>query len=311
MPNRNRDNRTTLLEAFAIGVIICGVAVLIYATGRSVGMDVGRNEVSARQHYEETKGGALAACVGLKSATLRECVIEAVEAAQHESESRQDLYAQQDMSKWAFWMMIISGLTFLVTGLGIVWIRDTLIETRRAVSAADDAVIVTREVGENQLRPWVLFERYEWGISEDGSFNGVPHRHGWVFQLRWRNYGKTPAKDMILISTYVFLRKADDLKQHFPNNDPDDRDTSKVVLPPEDSAVAGTVILHDEQVKQLRAGTHILYMFGDAVYAGIVGGGYRTKTCISIACTGYEGGKDGRQYPRFEVSPIGGYGFII
>ncbi len=176
-------------------MIICGFAVLIYATGRSVGVDVGRNEVSARQHYKETKDGALAACIGFKSVALRECVIEAVETAQHQSESRQDLYAQQDMSKWAFWMMIVSGLTLFVTGLGIVWIRDTLTETRRAVRAADDAVTVTREIGETQTRAYVHVESAEvrW-LNSLGQFAGTSRQDVMCIITTIRNTGSTPAR---------------------------------------------------------------------------------------------------------------------
>ncbi|UYV37662.1 hypothetical protein N4R57_00635 [Rhodobacteraceae bacterium D3-12] len=195
MPERNRNYRATLFEAFAIGAMICGVAVLTYAIGRSVGVDVGRNEVNARQHYEETKSGALAACVGLKATDLRECVIEAVESAQNQAESRQDLHAQQDMSRWAFWMMIISGLTLFVTGLGIVWIRDTLIETRRAVRAADDAVTVTREVGETQTRAYVHVEGAEvrW-LNALGQFEGTSRQDVMSIITTTRNTGNTPAR---------------------------------------------------------------------------------------------------------------------
>lgn len=188
MFKRDPSQRTSLLEAFFICVIIAGVAIIVYATGRTAGVDIGRDEISAREHYESIKDSALAACVDTEPTALRECVIEASEAAQNQSESRQDLYAQQDMSRWAFWMMIISGFTFLVTGLGIVWIRDTLVETRKAVRSADDAVNVTREIGEKQVRAYLSIR--DGKIVSKGE---NPKQNSFFFAAEWKNYGQSPA----------------------------------------------------------------------------------------------------------------------
>lgn len=192
MSKRNPNQRTTLLEAFAIYVVIAGVAIIIFATGRTAGVDVGRNEVSAREHYEAVKNTALAACTDIEPTALRQCVVESTEAAQNKSEARQDLYAQQDMSRWAFWMMIISGCTLLVTGLGIVWIRATLIETRRAVKAADDAVNVTREIGQTQTRAYldaVKFDILPVKLGDELIFYGMVHL---------KNSGQSPAVDVLV-----------------------------------------------------------------------------------------------------------------
>lgn len=151
-----------------------------------MGVDIGRDEVAAREHYETAKERTLAACVDTEPTALRECVVKAAEAAQSQSEARQDLYAQQDMSKWAFLMMIISGLTFLATLLGIVWIRDTLIETRRAVKAADDAVSVTREIGQTQIRAFVVISEPKFSL-----FNGNP-----MFRFVISNTGQSPARSV-------------------------------------------------------------------------------------------------------------------
>jgi len=195
MPKRDPNRRTTLLEAFAICVVIAGVAIIIFATGRTAGVDVGRNEVTARDHYEAVKNAALAACIDTEPTALRQCVIESTEMAQNQSESRQGLFAQQDMSRWAFWMMIISGCTLLVTGIGIVWIRDTLVETRRAVKAADDAVKVTRDIGEAQISPYL-------SIVHASAF--IDERNGISFTVQVKNSGQTPAKNVhVIVSVWI------------------------------------------------------------------------------------------------------------
>lgn len=180
MSKRDKNYNGSTLEAFLICVVILGVSIGIYATGRTIGVDIGRNEITAREHYDTEKNGALAACTDTDITALRECVVQAVESAQYQSESRQDLYAQQDMSRWTFWMAIVSGLLFLVSSLGIVWIRDTLIETRRAVKAADDAVEVTRIIGQQQIRAYV-------GLK---TINFNTHQ---VATVKIVNFGNTPA----------------------------------------------------------------------------------------------------------------------
>lgn len=195
MHNRDENQKTTLLEAFAICVAIAGTAVIIFATGRVAGVDIGRDEVSAHEHYQVVKDSALAACVDTDPTALRKCVIEAAETAQNQSEARQDLYAQQDMSRWAFWMTIISGLTMLMTGVGIVWIRDTLVETRRAVDSADDAVRVTREIGVAQISPYLSIVRASAFVDE---------QCGICFRVQVKNSGQTPAKNVhVIVSVWV------------------------------------------------------------------------------------------------------------
>lgn len=152
-----------------------------------MGVDVGRDEVAAREHYEATKDRTLAACVDTEPTALRECVVKAAEAAQSQSEARQDLYAQQDMSKWAFLMMIISGLTFLATLLGIVCIRDTLIETRRAVKSADDAVKVTREIGQAQVRAYISASNASISMVDTGEIR---------IHYTLTNTGQSPARNV-------------------------------------------------------------------------------------------------------------------
>jgi hypothetical protein len=52
-------------------------------------------------------------------------------------------------AKWLFWVSVVS---IGITGLGIYLVWGTLAETRKATFAAQDAVRVTREIGEAQVR---------------------------------------------------------------------------------------------------------------------------------------------------------------
>lgn len=86
---------------------------------------------------------------------------------------------------FAQWIMAILGV--VATGISawaVVLVRDTLDETRRAVKAADDAVVVTREIGQAQTRAYVhiesVFLSYEFGLHPN-------------FSVTIRNVGGSPA----------------------------------------------------------------------------------------------------------------------
>lgn len=69
----------------------------------------------------------------------------------NEWREEQDLYAQRQMAKWAFWMLVISGAGVVVGGLGLLFLKRTLDETRAMTEA-------TREIGENQTRAYCIIK---------------------------------------------------------------------------------------------------------------------------------------------------------
>lgn len=133
MHHINRGNGTTTLEALLCFAALFGVVILAYATGWTFGTDVGRDQVTAQQHYEAAKQDALQACAGRIGRAAVECGAKAAEAAQDQSIARQDLYAQQDMAKWAFWMLLASTITLGVSVAGVWFVKRTLDATLVAV----------------------------------------------------------------------------------------------------------------------------------------------------------------------------------
>lgn len=131
---------------------------------------------------------------------------------EHSQKSGQDditrlISAITHFSPWeethAQWLVAI----FSTVGVGVsVWavilVRDTLSETRKAVKAADDAVIVTREMGKDQSRAYVHVDRAELRWGDDQAI--APS-----FRLYVVNTGHTPAK-WFAYKGEVFTRKLDE-----------------------------------------------------------------------------------------------------
>lgn len=95
-----------------------------------------------------------------------EGVAEAKRAAQR---AEYDLAAQQEMAYWTPWMMLGSVLAATAAIIGVAYIAATLEETRRGAQAAIDAVAVTREIGEAQVRGYLLVKSVTANINDWGQ----------------------------------------------------------------------------------------------------------------------------------------------
>ncbi len=120
-----------------------------------------------------------------------------------EAEARQnqkdDLVAQQGMDRatqaineatqrMALYSLISTGFVGIGTGLLIV----TLWLTRQANRAAQEAVEVTRDIGQRQIRAYMVADTdMEWRhLNDDSGKNIVSYNIG----IKWKNCGITPAR---------------------------------------------------------------------------------------------------------------------
>ena len=113
--------------------------------------------------------------------------------------SERNLEAQRDMAEWAFLMIVVSGLSVLVTGVGVVYVARTLEATRAAVKEAADGtaaakamVDLSRENATRELRAYLSVE--PGGINQlRGTTDAVGH-------IIVRNVGKLPAQGVYAVS---------------------------------------------------------------------------------------------------------------
>lgn len=117
-----------------------------------------------------------------KSATARQSLIADIEAYRQEWREEQDLQAQQDMAKWAWFMMIVSLGGVSITAVGVVFVARTLIATREAVAAANRTADEAKRIGEAQVRGY---------LSSDGGKYWMQDRFLW-FELAITNRGQSP-----------------------------------------------------------------------------------------------------------------------
>lgn len=134
------------------------------------------------------------ACRGADPAAMVECVAKEIEATREDQRAEHDLSAQERMAEWAFWMMVVTAITTGLTAVALWFIKGTLDATRKTVGeaenatkAAQDAVAITREAAEQQLRAYLAIDGFRGDIKNtDGPFQlGL--------SLRFKNLGQTPA----------------------------------------------------------------------------------------------------------------------
>jgi hypothetical protein len=77
--------------------------------------------------------------------------------------AERNVEAGEQVARWIPWILVVATLEMLVTLFGVILIRGTLIHTRRAANAAISQVAVMRAASEDQLRPYVLAERCDFG----------------------------------------------------------------------------------------------------------------------------------------------------
>lgn len=204
MSGSHRSKRLTVVEAFLVIAAILCLAVVIFMIGEALGVNAGRNEITAKEYYERVKDRELKACVNGQARDLAICVEQAVEAAQNQSDSRQDLYAQQDMSKWTGWLLVLTVFTFALSAGGLWALLKTIWQGQEALSEA----VKSREISErsldharsasiDDLRPWLTFEVIK--VISTHYKNGVFNIN---IEILVKNYGRSPGSFLQVKSVF-------------------------------------------------------------------------------------------------------------
>lgn len=101
-----------------------------------------------------------------------------------------DLAAQEDMAKWAFWMLAISAIGIAITAIGTSLLLWQIILTRKAVAdtaLATAAMNRQNELAEDAQRPWIALDvEFDFLTS---SINGLCLS----ITAKLSNIGKMPA----------------------------------------------------------------------------------------------------------------------
>src|SRR5690606_7925221 len=130
MSDGNRSKRDQTIAAIFGAIALLGLLFVAYALGDISGKQEGRGIEAAAYHEAYAKQQAADACSVASSASMFECVYDAVEAAQESQRSEQDLDAQQGMHFWAVCMVLVGILQTLVAGAALYFLKADLAQNR-------------------------------------------------------------------------------------------------------------------------------------------------------------------------------------
>ena len=225
MSDGDRGDRASFIEATLIFLGLIGAAFAIYYIGQASGINAGRNQSYATSEQEKARERVAVNCVDLQSSDFAQCAVEHTEAAYREGAAQQDLYAQQDMAKWALAMVLVAGFTAGITLWALIYIRGTLNETRRMAREATQgtramvkANEISNRIAEAELRPYLFVDRLTLTEIENDHVKqdadpaegeGAEPRPKWFYArvaIYFRNYGKVPARNIRVYKKTYFAR---------------------------------------------------------------------------------------------------------
>ncbi|MFC3322321.1 hypothetical protein [Mesorhizobium cantuariense] len=150
-----------------------------------------RYQEKAEQDRHNTQKVIAESCFGMDLPAFTKCVSDKLETYDRQQATNQDLQAQKDMGFWALCTFLASCGSLIVTGIGIFYVRKSLLASHEAVETARQQLIADQ-------RPWLLVvPTFVAPITFDQK--GVKTE----IALDISNIGKTPAQGVYVKAVLV------------------------------------------------------------------------------------------------------------
>jgi len=187
---------------------------------------------------------------------------------------------------YAAWIAAASALFATATGLvALVWIRQTLIETRRTADAAVQANANSREIGQAEVRAYVVHDRVDWSWHRDPKLNRLFYR----FTPRWKNVGATPTRGLRIFSGATTARPGEVSSPRFLV--PEDTDYVPIPLQPGGDISGDHIDIFSEDIAKAQVGDFVHFFWGVATYRDVFSDtpDRVTKFCVYVSGTSITG----------------------
>lgn len=192
MHDLNGDENPPTLGAFGYFSALVLCCILVGGLTYSMGRENARRYDTPAHYAKAAKADAENACAAREKTAAFECIYEKVEAAQEQARGEQDLSAQQKAANASLISAIVAFFTFILSGIGVWFVKRTLDATLVAVKdtgKATDAMVHQNHLAEHAQRPWIEIDlEYDFGSRRKGGFI-------LAFNVIVRNIGQTPARN--------------------------------------------------------------------------------------------------------------------
>jgi len=198
----------------------------------------------------------------------RECYATSPKLSREQERAESNLSAQQSMASSAYWMILVSVVTVVVTAIGVVFVWQTLMETRR--------------IGEAQVRAYVhaLNPEFQWGKPDSGATFGNAD----VF-LHWTNKGQSPALELGGTLAVEFLTPEENGRP-IPRFETINKDIilGASAIEPQGDKRIGKISIDAPEIKRWvsEAGTRIMVVHSAVIYKDVFGRVWRSENCSEV-----------------------------
>jgi len=191
------SDRSGYLAAVGAGLlavfILAGVLAFSYHLGDLAASKRTQGYRYAAEYPSDTDKRIADCPTNASVSSLKQCIEEAIAASRDAQRSEKDLSAQRQMADWAFWVLVASCISTVVTALGTVFLAIQIDLTRKALKGTNNATDAMREankIAKSHQRPWVTVAVKL--IS--GIFYKEPGGKAWLKTIVVvKNVGNTPA----------------------------------------------------------------------------------------------------------------------
>lgn len=200
------SKRYWIVVAIFVGLALLG---LIFSVVHYYSYNASERQKASSAREYATKEQVI--CAELEAILRPECILKEIKTAEENKQSAEDLRAQQEMSVWAYSLLLVSILALLVSGVGIFLIYKTLVATQQAAryaadtlkqaqdatEAAKDTAFQTKRIGDQQLRARLSISNLDAAPKfgyDGGSFSNF--YSGIEVTIEGTNAGILPATDI-------------------------------------------------------------------------------------------------------------------
>lgn len=186
---------------------------------------------------------------------------------------KRDLAAQESMSVWAFWLLLVSAIGTLTTMIGTGFLLWQIILTREAVKdtgGATKAMVKANEIAQQANRAWLMPEPPILAHllnSRDENGKALQNAIGLMFEFQ--NAGNTPALSVGLATSLVLIGKDAVFEECAVGIGPIDESSCNRFVAPRQKIRAQMVVLNDLQSQQFRNGELHIFVRYKLVYGDI------------------------------------------
>lgn len=177
---------------------ILGVALVmwaVYETGRHLGEVEAESSIHSSRYARQAAAEIERSCIGEQNSDIGECAAEIISRSNEEQRAQDDLIAQTEMATWAFWMLIATVAMAVLTGIGVVFVWQTLEATRRMAADTNTMTEDTRKIGEAQTRAYLTVDSVKIVGIQPGKIPEII--------LVIKNTGNSPAMRVNIQSTHL------------------------------------------------------------------------------------------------------------